>query len=280
MINNNTPVETYSVQDIGVWVKREDMAAKPPAPPFSKVRGLYAHMTKLKAKGVGVVGYVETSISMAGWGVAWAAQSLGMKAVIYDPQYKETPSLLRSHRRQWKQFHPDLVSVPAGRARVNYYRGVKHLHATYGAEAVMLDLGLPLEETIQETAAEWDRTMDGLSSPPGTTVINIGSGTICAGVLRGWRPGEGVVIGVLGRSSNLNRKTNTISSKAQRSVNGLIGVPLRLEDPGWEYTDKSTFKSPFPCHPYYDMKAWEWLCEHIEKLTPPILFWNIGRMRS
>jgi len=276
----NTPVELHECNDVDIFVKREDMATAPPGPPFSKIRGLYVHLTKLYENGTRVVGYVETSISMAGWGVAWAAELLGMKAVLYDPQYKVTPALLRFHRRQWKKFSPDIVPVPAGRARVNYYRGVKHLHATYGADAVMLDLGLPLDETIKETAMEWRRTMSKLTAPPGTTVVNVGSGTICAGILRGWQSGEGLVIGVLGRSSNLTSKLNTIGRRAQRSINGMLGVPLQLKDPGWEYTDRSKFGSPFPCHPYYDMKAWEWMYNHIEKLTPPILFWNIGRMRS
>jgi len=47
-------------------------------------------------------------------------------------------------------------------------------------------------------------------------------------------------------------------------------------DAGFEYTDKETFKCPFPCNPYYDRKAWRWLAENINSLAKPLLFWNIG----
>lgn len=275
----NTPVETYQSDQTDIWVKREDQACPPPGPPFSKIRGLYAHLNKLKEQGVDVVGYVETSISMAGWGVAWTAEALGMKAVLYDPQYKKTPHLLNFHRRQWKLFSPDIIPVKAGRARVNYYISVKHLHANYGEDAVMLDLGLPLEETIEETAREWRRTMTKLSEPPATTVVNVGSGTICAGILQGWREGEGQIIGVMGRSGNVPQKCTSISRRARRLLNGLAGIPFQLKDPGWEYTQRSKRKSPFPCHAYYDRKAWEWMENHLEHLPRPILFWNIGRMK-
>jgi len=275
----NTPVEIHSIGSIPVWVKREDLAAVSPAPPFSKIRGLYTHLTKLKARGIKTIGYVETSISMAGWGAAWCCEDLGLKAVLFDPQYKETPKLLNFHRKQWKMFSPDIIPIPAGRARINYYVGRKLLMDRYGPHAVMLDLGLPLKETVAETAAEWRRTIPELPSQPGSIVINVGSGTICAGIVRGWRKGEGKIIGVMGRSGNVRAKTKSIRRRAQRLLNGLLGVPFQLEDPGWEYTEKSRFRTPFPCHPYYDKKAWEWLEKHIEEVPQPVLFWNIGRMR-
>lgn len=278
MVQRNTPVEEYTCLDIPVFVKREDTAAQSPGPSFSKVRGLYVHLKKLKEKGVTTVGYTETSISMAGWGVAWACEGLGLKAVLYDPQYKETPSVLKYHRKQWERFSPDIIPIKAGRAVVNYYISCKHLRETYGENSVMLNLGLPLEETITETAKEWKRTMKKVPQPLGTTVVNIGSGTICAGILRGWEPGNGKIIGVLGRHSNLKMKYKNIAKKTKRTLNGMIGVPFQLIDEGWEYTEKCDVKTPFPCHPYYDKKAWVWLENNIEELEQPILFWNIGRM--
>ena len=274
-----TPIQIVDKMGVRAFVKREDMAVDPPAPPFSKIRGLYSHLKKLKSRGVSVVGYTETAISMAGWGVAWVCSELGMKAVLYDPQYKVTPPLLKFHRKQWIQFEPEIVPIPAGRAKVGYYISRKHLLDAYGPNAVMLGLGIPLEETIAETATEWRRTMDGLPEPPGTTVVNVGSGTICAGIVRGWKEGEGKIIGVLGRSGSIWSKTRYIQTRAGQDVNGLLGPPFKMIDQGWKYTEKSRYKSPFPCHPYYDMKAWEWLSENINNLEPPVLFWNIGRMK-
>jgi hypothetical protein len=275
--NNTTPIERYVVQDKEVFVKREDSCVLPPAPPFSKVRGLWVHLEKQKSCGVDVVGYVETSISMAGWGVAWVCAMLNLKCVLFDPQYKDTPAILKYHRKQWKKFSPDIIPLPAGRARVNYYIGKKILKTKYGENAIMLDLGLPLNETIEETAKQWRYTMHHQMSSK-TTIINIGSGTICAGIIRGWKPGDGTIIGVMGRSGNTQRMIDKIHKKAQRSINGLLGVPFKIVDPGWAYTEKSNIQTPFPCHPYYDKKAWQWMLENMNLCKPPILFWNIGRM--
>ncbi len=52
---------------------------------------------------------------------------------------------------------------------------------------------------------------------------------------------------------------------------------FKLIDPGWEYTQKPTIKAPFPCHPYYDLKAWQWLLENHSCLRQRVLFWNIGQ---
>lgn len=277
MIITDTPVEVYKVDGVPVYVKREDKAASPPAPPFSKVRGLMQRVKILKAQGCSAIGYTETSISMAGWGVAWACKILGMKAVIFDPQYKKTPPLLKMHRAHWKAFKATLIPLPAGRAKVNFYASRKILFDRYGESAVVLPLGLPLADTVHETFLEGVRTRPQLGET-GTLVVNVGSGTICSGVVQAfphWR-----IFGVLGRSGDLQHKYVHIEKMSGVPVGGILNSQLELIDPGWEYTERSQEACPFPCHPWYDLKAWEWLTENIHKLNeqPPVLFWNIGQM--
>ena len=58
----HTPVEKYN----GICVKREDLAVNDPtAPPFSKMRGVLIHLTKLRDQGIKTVDYAESAISMA-----------------------------------------------------------------------------------------------------------------------------------------------------------------------------------------------------------------------
>lgn len=270
----DTPLECYLVGPRKVWVKREDLACPPPGPPFSKVRGLVDHMSGLKDRGVTTVGYTETSVSMAGWGVAWCARKLGMRAVIFDPQYKQPPSILECHRGHWREHGAEIAAIRPGMARVNHNICRRLLSEQYGPGAVLLDLGLPLAETVEATASVWRGVVAEVR--PGTTVVNIGSGTICAGLLRGWQPGDGTIIGVLGRTGECTRKGRRIADKAGRLCGGLMGPELKLIDPGWEYTEPSVAHCPFPCHRYYDLKAWQWLTENLSELADPILFWNIG----
>ena len=257
----DTPIEKYQ----GVFVKREDLCAPPDAPPFSKIRGLMKHLEQLKEEGVEGVAYVETSISMAGWGVAWACFQLGLKCLIFNPVYKVPIPLLLFHRSQWKQWKAEIRDVPAGRAKVNYYIARRQLPAGYR----LLPLGLPLDETIAETYAVAKKCLE----PYRSIVVCVGSGTIAAGLFQATQPGQ-TLYGVLSRSGNVavKRKHITYGSLFSHITRG----DLQLIDMGWEYSAHCGTLVPFPCHPYYDAKAWEWLRDNKERIQQPILFWNIG----
>jgi hypothetical protein len=86
------------------------------------------------------------------------------------------------------------------------------------------------------------------------------------------------VYGVMSRTGNIVAKKKAILYKAGVVADGLLGkeIDFHCIDPGWQYTTPSECACPFPCHKFYDLKAWEWLMENIDKLRPPILFWNIG----
>lgn len=276
MIIDNTPIETYPVDGIDIYVKREDLCVQRPGPPFSKMRGLFAYLSTLKQRGISTVGYTESSISMAGWGVAWLAQKLDMTAVIYDPQYSESNkkdhlSVLEYHRQQWKAAGAEIRPIKAGMVKVNYNICSKLLQQEFPG-AIMLPLGLPLQETVDATAAiaaEYDGHFS-------SVVVCIGSGTICAGLVKGMRRCE--IYGIMSRSGNESIKHQSIIKKAGVLNGGLLGRGAFLDciDLGMEYTEKCDVEIPFPCHSYYDAKAWKWLTQNIQRIMKPILFWNIG----
>lgn len=280
LIQNNTPVEQYFIGEHPVFVKREDLGALSPAPPFSKCRGLEKHLLHLKEKGIDTVGYAETAISMAGWAVACFAKNLGMKAIIFNPIFvNENIPILDYHRKKWKEFGAKVLDIKGGRAKINFYQGRNILHQM-NPKAEMLPLGLRVPESIEETAREFTRTC--LSNNFKTVVVPVGSGTICAGILKsvkqqglGWLK----VYGICTRKESQDKK-KLIYQKADYLAGGLMGDPdiLELPDVEWEYTDQAKTSCPFPCHPYYDLKAWMWLKDNIKNLHKPVLFWNIGSM--
>lgn len=270
LIQNNTPIEKYNIKGYDVFVKREDLSAKPPLPPFSKVRGLSTHLIDLKTSGVSVVGYCETSISMAGIGIAVIGNILGMRVVIFNPIYKETPPTLAIHREQWKYWNAEIIDIKAGMAKVNYNISRNILKQMYGDKAIMLPLGLPLTSTILATESEANL----LKGFP-TVVVNIGSGTICSGLYRGFSE-KTVVYGIMGRTGNVFKKYCKIRGEDEGIFSQRSFPDLRVIDPGYEYTQAVDVSAPFPCNKYYDAKAWLWLTENISRLIKPILFWNIG----
>jgi hypothetical protein len=119
---------------------------------------------------------------MAGWGVAWACKELGLKAVIFDPQYKVTPDVLRFHRQQWKLFDPIIIPIKAGMASVNVHIAANELRRNF-KNSIMLPLGLPFEETMEATRVETIETMQ--HYPKVKSVVTcVGSGNYLCGYLQ------------------------------------------------------------------------------------------------
>lgn len=263
----NTPVERYQIDGKTIWVKREDMCTSRPGPPFSKVRGVYKHIEKLKAQGVERIGYVETDISMAGIAVAAVCKDLGIPCYIFYPLHKKNPDILDIHMSKWMELEAELIPIKPGRAKVNYHiakRDYPNIH--------ILPLGLPLTETVDETAKEFKRTPGDWAS----VVVSVGSGTICSGLLKGMT--QGILYGVMCRTGNLDAKKVKIWGRSQKSfMLWKDKLKLVLTDPGYEYMDRVEVDCPFPTHSWYDAKAYKYLQEHIDEIEAPILFWNIGK---
>lgn len=281
MIRKNTPIERYEIDGEEIFVKREDLSAVPPLPPFAKVRGLSSRMIKLKKEGVEVVGYTETSVSMAGIGISVIAKQLEMKAVIFNPIYKVKQDVLEYHRSKWKEFDAKIINIKAGMAKVNYYVSKQILLEKFGPKAVMLPLGIPFPETVRAVADEF--ILSGCDKFK-TIVICVGSGTMAAGVLKGIveTKSNAEMFGVLCRESNQPIfKRRMLLDKAGVVLHS--GFPgFHLIDLGYEYTKRAKVDCPFPCNPYYDLKAYKFLLDYRKegynknRFKEPILFWNIG----
>jgi 1-aminocyclopropane-1-carboxylate deaminase/D-cysteine desulfhydrase-like pyridoxal-dependent ACC family enzyme len=268
----HTPIEKVSDD---IWVKREDLSCPPPGPPFAKIRGLDAFLRKNTNR---VIGYTETQISMAGWGVAFLCQQLHMKCVIFYPEYKtveESPErlVLDFHKEKWKEFGAILYPMKAGRLRILHYMAAKILREKYGDKALMVPLYIPLSETTEEVSKEVASTV-----PIGkfkSIVVCVGSGVMLSGILRGLSLiGEDIsVYGVFIRHHNDVEKKRI---EIIRRSNILFGGNFKLINTDYEYLQAESIKVPFPCNKFYDAKAWRWLIDHQQEIEHPILFWSIG----
>lgn len=290
----NTPTELVNVGGVNVWVKREDLYSAPVTPPqnqtplidtypppFAKPRGLIPYLASLKKGGAEVVAYMDTTISMAGWALAYYAPSLGLHPVVVYPRHKDgVRHNVGYHADMCKALGAEVLFLQGPtQMGVNWYRARKMVTKRY-PKAVLLPQGLPFAETVQEVAREV-KTVPG-EAWGGTVVIAIGSGTMAAGVITGMmeQGHDQNIIGILVSSGNVWKKQTSI----QRKVQGLLKGPwvsryLVLMDNGWKYEEEVVTEPPFPCNPHYDRKAWHWLVNHIGNdigIARPILFWNIG----
>jgi len=277
MLTHSTPVELYNK----IWVKREDLCAIPPAPPFSKYRGVEAHIAKRPEK---VIGVLDTLHSKAGWAVAAACRELGKKCINYYPHYKYEESGLRPYQQKAAALGAELVALNAGMSAVLWNQARNRFHQSHPWEGLLPDArdtgymmpnALKIDESAEETAREFQATK--FPEPPNHVVISVSSGTIAAGVLRGLmytglRPLVHIHLGYSRPADSVRGYLRKMTAE-DPYPQGL----LHLVDEGYKYADQVTdIEAPFPCNSYYDLKAWKWVLEQKWKRDKPVLFWNIG----
>lgn len=300
MLVNNTPVELHVFNTFKYWVKREDKACEKPGPPFAKIRGLLPFMGSLKNQGIEYVSYMDTSISMAGWGISYVAKQLGMKAVLFYPLYKD--GLRHNQFRlipKWHEFgaivHP--LETPTQR-QINIIRAKKRFQsnmAGMGSRGYWLPDGLKLTETIYAVSKEARVTFDE-NKKFNNIVINVGSGVMLAGVLMGLSMSKKRVDNIYAVATHKGTKLIELRKKVLKLANVKdINVHPKLFDQRvplqsitsnlqfisthYDYSEKVSddLLCDFPCNPYYDKKAWEFLINNSEYLcNENTLFWNIG----
>jgi len=264
-----TPVDTLD----GVLVKREDMAGIGYAPPVSKIRGIYSLLASLKETGIDTVANMDTPVSISGVGISFVARKLGLQAVIYYPEYKEGLKFdLARNKTLWEQNGATVVPiVKPNHMTINLSRAKKDL-AERSDKAFMIPSGLPFNATVDHTSMQ----VANVPRDVGTIVISCGSGTTTAGLLRGLK-NAGLTPDVF---AILAAPKVCLKMKAKiLKLAGLTeddGANLTVIDTGIQYIETPEVACPFPCNPYYDLKAWKWLQDNLSSLKGPVLMWNIG----
>lgn len=276
-----TPVEVHRLPTSGreVMVKREDLCCPYPGPTFSKIRGVYAH---IRARPESLIGVLDTYHSKAGWAVAAVSRALGKHCVDYWPQYKTDGPALRRQQAEATEWGAQLRALPAGRSAVLYHQARRETIALGG---YMMPNALKLPESVRETSQEFRSTAWPASLDGGTLVVSASSGTILAGVLNGLafttsRPSLIAVHMGYSRSQSAMLEYLREASRLTFAYWERFVVPrLRFYDEQYAYKDAARpgADAPFPCNPYYDLKAWRWLDRvACHTLNDPLVFWNIG----
>lgn len=273
-LQTNTPVEDH-LEQFGLLVKREDLSCLPPGPPFSKTRGVFAH---IQARPEQVIGVLDTYHSQAGHAVAEACRLLGKTAVNFWPVRKaEVGAAIKPQQLAAEDLGAQLVALPAGRSAILYHQAKKRL-ADWG-NSYMMPNALKLPEMITETAAEVRATLRSTPIPPRMPVIiAASSGTIAAGVIRGF-----LDAGDLHRHfiihQGYDRPQHAMVSYMGKmaSLTGLAVNPTFINE-GFAYGDKAPAgpEPLWPCNVYYDLKAFRWWMREGRAQYGEALLWNIG----
>ncbi len=281
-----TPWEEYDLAGVPLWVKREDLCCPFPGPSFSKIRGVYKHIQQIKQeRGVVPIGVMDTVHSKAGWGVAYICQHLGMPCYDFFPVLKSEVSeiepasgtfnyTMRPNQTKACNLGAEPVPMPAGMSAVLYNQAKSRLKGMTNGKGYMMPNALKLPESVTETAQEViDYTPEALLNVDGTWLISVSSGTIAAGVLMGLEQCGAAPIVIL--HMGYNRSEDTLLEYVMNAAHSLNPF-IQIVNEHYDYKQAVAELCPFPCNPYYDLKAWKWLLQHYTELQPPIIFWNIG----
>lgn len=274
LVKDNTPFEEHE----GIIVKREDLSCPEPGPSFSKIRGIQEVLNNIKKGLVSfeTVGVVDTLHSKAGWGVAYLAKEMGLKCIVFYPHFKrEKPKHVRPYQKKCRDlFGAEIYPLPATKSSVLFYQARKILYKNY-LSPFMMPNGLKLKESVFNTCKELvNYTPKDYLNPNYNWVISASSGTIAAGVLLGLSKLDfrGKVYIHLGFS----RLVKTLLNYFNTYISG-FSFKIEIIDEKYEYKDFVKYPSPFPCNPFYDLKAWKWIRENKKGIGDKILFWNIGK---
>lgn len=274
MIVNNTPIEHYP--ELGLWVKREDLSCPPPGPPFSKTRGVYAHVEKRPEKYIGVL---DTFHSQAGHAVAAACSLLGKTCINFYPKFKKDRGL-QPQQIAAGDLGAYLHPFQATASWHLYHKARDYMKAFHPSDGYLMPNALKLPETVSETAAEVRRT----SFPAGvrTLLAAVSSGTIAAGVIRGLLQTLEAhdvrqVVLHMGYSRNPGVVLGYIQDKV-KMPSSWSNLKIIVVDEGYGYADKVTglIEPPFPCNPYYDRKLLRWWTLDGRDEFGEAILWNIG----
>lgn len=272
MLRDHTPVEHKP--DLGLFVKREDLACRKPGPQFSKTRGVFAHIERIARENprVHTFAALDTYHSQAGHAVARACQILGLRSITFYPEYSKEPGH-RPPQARAAALGSKLIGLAAGMSAVLYHQAKKILGQLYDGNSYMMPNALKLPESVEETANEVGE--DCLDAD--AVIVPVSSGTIAAGVIRGFLNADRKppFFLHLGYSRSHAELLSYIESKVGRKDL----PPIQLIDEGYAYKDKARAgETPsFPCSPYYDLKALRWWLEKGRDLVGgKVLLWNIG----
>jgi hypothetical protein len=213
-----------------------------------------------------VIGVLDTRHSQAGHAVARACQILGKHCINYYPEFKHEPGY-RDPQRAAIELGAEVRGLPAGRSAILFHQAKKLTAAENG---YMMPNALKLPESVSETAKEVLPVYK-----VNTVLIPISSGTIAAGVVKGFHQ--------VGRMPTFIIHMGYSRSKEEvvryiTHASGINQPKLVLIDENYAYKDeaKPGETPPWPCNSHYDLKAFRWWLAVGREEYKQAMLWNIG----
>lgn len=255
------PEETYNIGNRWVTVRREDLAYKKPLPPNAKMSALYeivkAHSRQYRE--MILFAKKQTGISYS-IGFPYICKEFNIHPVVVYPKTVKTkvPDWFDKLGPQTETYfvHPNMVTINVNQCK----------QLAEERKAFFVPFGFDHQISVRTHSERFD-----LPRKIGTLIMATMTGMTLAGAIdnlyRGNKPAKQIIGVSCGRDEN----------NVMKSMSKYINVPdnVKIINP-YERHFKPNIETPFPLHPDYELKAWNWMIENIDTLIDPIYFVNVG----
>lgn len=258
------PEEHYPIDGKWVTVSRQDLAYKKPLPPNAKMSALYEIVKQYSRQYKTMVLFAKKQKGISYCiGFPVICKEFGVTPIITYPKSENQPLpdwmfQLGSYGPETEtiQLHPNMVTI-----NVNQSKQIAEQRNGF-----FIPFGFDHEISVMVHSEHFN-----VYRKLGTLVMATMTGMTLAGAIDNINRGNKQVKKIVGISCG-RPVGNVIKSMEQ-----YVDVPQNVEiiNP-YERNHTPDIEQPFPLHPDYELKAWAWMLENIQKLPEPIYFINVG----
>ena len=265
MINEITPIETYTVKGKQVYVKRDDLMGDGTVhPPWGKLTALRNVLTSIKPSKPLI--HLSVYGSWSGWALAEVSKELDYEFIMAYPDSSKFPQHILEKSENVLPIKPNMMNVMYNKVgqiarEKNYIR----LPYAFDHDAYIATQRQRLREVKKEL--DFDHL-----------VVSSGSGVTCLGLMLEHEPWSSLLEPRNVRSFHTVTVSNISTIKKKFEKHQIHpSEQIEIVKSEFEFDDMmESYETPFPCNEFWDKKAWYWLEQNIEKFEGKILFWNLG----
>ena len=265
MINEITPIETYTIEGKKVHVKRDDLMGDGTVhPPWGKLTALKNVLTSIKPSKPLI--HLSVFGSWSGWALAEVSKELDYEFIMAYPDSSKFPQRIVEKSENVLPIKPNMMNVMYNKvgqiAREKNYIRLPYAfdHNAYIATQ---------RQRLKEVKKELD--FDHL-------VVSSGSGVTCLGLMLEHEPWASLL------DPRNTRTFHTVNVSGEDTIKKKFlkhqiqpSEQIEIVKSEFEFDDMmESYETPFPCNEFWDKKAWYWLEKNIQKFEGEILFWNLG----
>jgi len=242
-----------------VVVRREDKRYEYPLPHHLKMGALEAIVIRAKLLKYKLIGAFCTTHGIWPFGLPHLAAKHGLKSIVVYPSMNEDkiPDELKVNIDGYElhTIKPNMVTINGAQAK-------KYIEDQYG---YYIPFGVDEPLAVKQIADQLH--LDGI----GTLIVPCGSGVTLAGALMSIEQNKSHVENIAAVSAGRAAKSII------KTVSKYVQIPSNVRwVTRYEYNDIPKIECPWPAHPYYELKAYDWMIDNLFSLYEPIHFMNIG----